>query len=406
MIFIFGFIILVICAGEILLQLLVRYFRKDFQWLITEKDDYPVFDKVAFNKFILNSFDKELGWVKKPNSIVIEKGRLGDIICHIDDKGSRKNLVKSKTSIVTFGDSYTFCRQVEDNQTWQVYLSKKLDDKVLNFGIGNYGIDQAFLYYQRQMLPETTKVVILGFVPETICRIHSYWKHYLEYGNTFAFKPRFSLDNGKLKLYNNLITGVDDFYKLDQIIDAAKINDDFYKKKFRQQQFRFPYLLSYFLNWKRNSVLLYCLIKKKLFSFFGLNSVEIDNAPFSKIMLENIAYSHRMYRNNKACELLEGILLKFCDLALERGHKPLLVVMPQLMDLKIIKKQKVTPYGAFFSKINKNIPVLDMTEYLNGENIDNLYTDDLYGGHFSELGNKLVADKVSEYLNSDYFNKL
>ena len=123
-------------------------------------------------------------------------------------------------------------------------------------------------------------------------------------------------------------------------------------------------------------------------------------------MLENIAYSHRMYSDNNACELLEAILLKFYDVALERGHKPLLVVMPQLMDLKVFKKQKATPYGAFFSKINKKIPVLDMTEHLNGENIDNFYTDDVYGGHLSELGNKLVADKISEYLNSDYFNKL
>ena len=32
-------------------------------------------------------------------------------------------------------------------------------------------------------------------MPETILRVHSFWKHYLEYGNTLAFKPRFEIIN-------------------------------------------------------------------------------------------------------------------------------------------------------------------------------------------------------------------
>ena len=48
------------------------------------------------------------------------------------------------------------------------------------------GQDNNFSY-----LTEATLVAdpddALGFVPETISRIQSYWKHYLEFGNTFAF---------------------------------------------------------------------------------------------------------------------------------------------------------------------------------------------------------------------------
>ena len=191
-------VLLVLLISEIILQITIKYLRKDFQWLITEQDEYPSFDKKALSKFFKNSFDQELGWVKKPNSRGIEKGKYGEIEYHIDSNSSRKNNIEQETSIVTFGDSYTFCRQVEDNQTWQVYLSNLLNSKVLNFGVGNYGADQAYLYYQRQEVPVSTKVVILGVVPETICRVQSYWKHYLEFGNTFAFKPRFTLENGKL----------------------------------------------------------------------------------------------------------------------------------------------------------------------------------------------------------------
>ena len=397
-----GFFILILIAAELLFQSLVKYFRKEFQWLITEKDNCPNFDKIAFDKFIFTSFDKDLGWTKKPNTSGIERGKFRDITFNIDGKGSRRNPIDSETSIVTFGDSYTFCRQVEDHQTWQVYLSEKLGDKVLNFGVGNYGIDQAYLNYQRQVTPETTKVVILGFVPETICRIQSYWKHYLEFGNTFAFKPRFTLEHGQLQLHNNLLNGSEDFHKLDEIIQEAKKIDVFYEKKFKLLQFRFPYIFRYFLNFNRNTRLLYLLLKRKLFTLINKNDNAIDNAPFSSVMLENIKQSHQMYGDKNACNLLEAILLKFRDLAYERGHEPLVVVMPQLLDMNIMKKNKISTYQPLFSKINEKVRVLDMTQHLVGRNdLGSLYIDDAYGGHFSAAGNRLVAEKVSEFLSEN-----
>jgi len=401
MIFIVSVSFFALIASEVVLQAIVRYFRKDFQWLITEKDEYPEFDKDAFRKFIKSSYDKELGWVRKPNTNGIERGKYGNITYYIDEVGSRKNTITGETSIVTFGDSYTFCRQVEDSQTWQVYLSKELGGKVLNFGVGNYGADQALLYYQRQTTPITTKVVILGFVPETICRVQSYWKHYLEFGNIFAFKPMFTLENGKLAHHKNLIGNLGGLSDIDEAIKFAKNKDLFYKSKFRRFQFRFPYLLRYLLNFQRHSVLFYLLARKKIFSAFRIKNSNVENAPFSKIMLDNIKHSHDMYGSRYACNLLEKILVKFCYEAYKRGHKPLVLVMPQLIDIKIINKQGGNiPYSDFFSKINDRVPVLDMTTYVNNSNVDDLYTDDMYGGHFSELGNKLVADKVLHYLKN------
>ena len=400
MIFIVSVSFFALIASEVVLQAIVRYFRKDFQWLITEKDEYPEFDKDAFRKFIKSSYDKELGWVRKPNTNGIERGKYGNITYYIDEVGSRKNTITGETSIVTFGDSYTFCRQVEDSQTWQFFLSKELGDKVLNFGVGNYGADQALLYYQRQTTPITTKVVILGFVPETICRVQSYWKHYLEFGNIFAFKPMFTLENGKLAHHKNLIGNLGGLSDIDEAIKFAKNKDLFYKSKFRRFQFRFPYLLRYLLNFQRHSVLFYLLARKKIFSAFRIKNSNVENAPFSKIMLDNIKYSHDMYGSSYACNLLEKILVKFCDEAYRRGHKPLVLVMPQLIDIKIINKQGNIPYSNFFSKINDKVPVLDMTTYVNNSNVEDLYTDDMYGGHFSELGNKLVADKVLHYLKN------
>ena len=57
---------------EILLHLVIFYFRKNFQWLITEKDEYPTFESKKINKFFKNSFNKDLGWSRKPFSKGIE----------------------------------------------------------------------------------------------------------------------------------------------------------------------------------------------------------------------------------------------------------------------------------------------------------------------------------------------
>ena len=53
-------------------------------------------------------------------------------------------------------------------------------------------------------------------VPETIARIHSYWRHYFEYGNTLAFKPRFAIEKDGLKLYELFIKDQESFKKIEE----------------------------------------------------------------------------------------------------------------------------------------------------------------------------------------------
>ena len=184
----FLLLLLVFVLIESALFLIVRLQRRSFSWLITKNDDVPTMDSKALKKFIDNSFDSNLGWVRKPNTSGVENVQKGQVAYNIDSIGSRTNTFnKTPAVIAAFGDSYVFCRQVEDDETWEAKLSQQEDIGVLNFGVGNYGVDQALLRYESTALSNTVKVVIMGFVPETICRVQSYWKHYLEFGNTFAF---------------------------------------------------------------------------------------------------------------------------------------------------------------------------------------------------------------------------
>ena len=79
-------------------------------------------------------------------------------------------------------------------------IEDKLRSNVHNYGVGNYGLDQSFLKYLKLKKKVKGKIVIFNFVPETIARINSYWKHYREFGNVMAFKPIYILQKNTLKI--------------------------------------------------------------------------------------------------------------------------------------------------------------------------------------------------------------
>ena len=83
--------VIVLLVVELLSYILIKNLRKDFQWLITPKDELPVLNKDGLNKFIKHGYDEELGWVRKPNTEKNEIGRQGITKYHIDKHGSRKN---------------------------------------------------------------------------------------------------------------------------------------------------------------------------------------------------------------------------------------------------------------------------------------------------------------------------
>ncbi len=386
---------------EVGLFLLVSLQRRSFPWLITKKDELPPFDSSALQKFIDYSFDPHLGWVRRPNSSGIENGQKGTITFHIDSMGSRSNINdKSSPVIAAFGDSYVFCRQVEDDETWEAQLSQQEDFGVLNFGVGNYGVDQALLRYESMTLPSTVRIVVMGFVPETICRIQSYWKHYLEFGNTFAFKPRFILEpEGRLVLLENLVRSGEDFACLREILPEIRESDGFYEKKFRSHQFRFPYTFSLMRNPLKQSMLISTVAVRGVLRTLGISKPWLENLPFTIVMKNNLRDAYQLYSDSKSTKLLSAILLRFKEEAQRRGHIPLVVVMPQLLDLKL-NKNETAPYQGYFHELAQQLPLLDLTEKFIDTGFEKLYINDQYGGHLSVDGNRLVAEEISAWLKN------
>ena len=376
---------------EIVLILLVIFLKKDFKWLINHSDELPKFDKKALNKFFNNSFDYELGWVRKPLSKGIEKGINKIIQFEIDKYGSRKSVLDpSKANIISVGDSYTFCRQVEDYETWQNHLAKINGRAVLNYGVGNYGIDQAIIRLNKVYIPKGCKYAVLGFVPETISRIQSFWKHYLEFGNTFAFKPKFKLEKGSIKLIPQYIDSFEKYSSLKSNLNYIKSNDRFYKDKFLKRKFKFPYSFVFIKNIKYYTYIFYNLLRFKL-----LKKQEIFNQTFNEIVKQNLIDSQKLYLEKQSTDLLLSLIKLFENICQKKKIKPVILVIPQLHDLKSTSMN----HSVFFSNLKSDSLVVDMSEVFKTKKIETLYIDDFYGGHLSNYANKLVSDALFKKLD-------
>lgn len=71
----------------------------------------------------------------------------------------------------TYGNSFTQCHQVSDGETWQEYLAAHLGEPVRNFGMGGFGVYQAFRRLRRTEASDRgARYVILYVWGDDHCR--------------------------------------------------------------------------------------------------------------------------------------------------------------------------------------------------------------------------------------------
>lgn len=414
------FTLLLILIFELFLYRLVNFLRKYYEnshnWIknryvtniITkEKDFFPKIDKKDLSRFKLYMHDKYLGSIYKKNTTVIEnyfnKKKIRTKY-NIQKNGARNNrLFNKKNYISTYGDSLAFCRYVNDNETWQYYLSKKTKSNVKNFGVGNYGLDQSFLRYKKNK-NDKSKILIFAIGPETIRRNLSLWKHYYEFGNIYYFKPAFIINKKKKLVEKKLpLKNILEKTNFFRIHDKIKNYDIFYKEKFLNYLWSKPYCLSLFNNFFR---------KSSLIVFFTLKYIEIN---FKSKIMKNI--NKKMFPN---FNLLGGLkfdfedrlkyfknknyynntlkLIKLIQKDLKKNNKKvLLLIMPAHYDLVNIREKKSNYYQEFIDSCRKDINCLDLSQYLNKDS-NILFADKGFGGHYNYYGNKQISEILYKHL--------
>lgn len=208
----------------------VEYLRKS----AVKKEILDVF----LNENSWAQFDPELGYVLGnymphdgiDNSYTLSTTRL-------DGSRTRQIYVDKPCRINTYGNSFTQCHQVSDAETWQEYLAGHLGEPIRNFGMGGFGVYQAYLRMIREeQTGHGADYVILylwgdDYIRSVFrCRYVTYYTKwddvggYMFHGN-FWSNIEMDLDSGKLVEKPNIIQKWEDLYRMtdpDFMIDELK----------------------------------------------------------------------------------------------------------------------------------------------------------------------------------------
>ncbi len=371
---------------ELILVFIIKYLQSKIPWIITEEDEYPEFNKKKIQIFFKKTFDLNLGWNWKSKSKHQEKifsqinkiffGRFGE------RKGSQLEKKKINYRFAAFGDSFVFCRYVKNNETWEEQLAQSTSYHGLNLGVGNYGLDQIYLKYLNTKLPKKIKTIFIGFVPETLSRCLCSWKHYHEFNNIYAFKPKFINYKNNLRLISNPIKDMNSFDDVKKIINRIRKDEFFYKEKFYKYKLNFPYSFSLLKNPKYNLKLIFYSILKIL----NLDNNKIHELVIKKNCIENDIY----FSSKKKNIIIKKLMIKINKESKKRGQKIIFLIFPQKHDLFLKKKN----YYKFFKNNKKLFKVIDFTNIFEKKNVDKIYLPDKYGGHLTPYGNKIVSETI------------
>ena len=167
-------------------------------------------------------------WVGKPSPSLTWTDNRG-IDYHHNSAGIRSDKEFDKIPsenvlrIALFGDSYTYGSAANLEDTWAYHLEQELmsqgiPNEVLNFGVGGYGIDQAYLRWLHEGKLYHPDIVVFGYMVDDIPRNANIFRGLLrlskggKMNGTIYSKPRFIMDSEALSLIENPANTIDELF--------------------------------------------------------------------------------------------------------------------------------------------------------------------------------------------------
>ena len=149
------------------------------------------------------AFDAELGWINLPDLHV--KDRFGPGRSLTTNSQRFRNRVTitpavppNKIRLICSGDSFTLGYGVDDAHAW-CHLLTKIDARLqtVNLGHGGYGVDQAYLWYERNKNDLEHDVHLFAFIADDFRRMTSGTDTYTGYA-----RPYLSIENQEISQTN------------------------------------------------------------------------------------------------------------------------------------------------------------------------------------------------------------
>lgn len=281
--------------------------------------------------------------------------------------------------IACFGDSFTFCADVDDADAWPHLVETSHPGwEVPNLGVPGYGTDQALLRFRRFAKDLDADVVCIGLMLENIGRnVNRYRPLWHPTDAGCLAKPRFALEHGELRLVPLPYASE---RALIEAISSGRVLDD----------------LSVHERWKDVPPL----------------------GPLAHVALARIAGGYFAYRAREARRLWDfeddeparvtlAIAEAFHDEAIAAGARlaPVLI-LPGWPDVEELASKRERYWRWVVDELERQgIPVVDPADALAASKTPLRSADGkgtLYGGggHFAPEGNRVVAGVVGAWIAS------
>ncbi len=178
------------------------------------------------------TYDAELGWV---HSSAIQSNGVDDskTFYHYAADGARKvvNFPGKPCRIHAYGNSFTHCDQVNDNETWEEYLAAHLQEPVRNYGVGGYGVYQAYRRMLKVERNNPAEYILLNIWDDDHYRSLDAWRSIrFGQGSSCGFTlphVRVNLENDRCEQRENLLRTSRDVSKLrDETFVFQAFKDD------------------------------------------------------------------------------------------------------------------------------------------------------------------------------------
>ncbi len=286
------------------------------------------------------------------------------------------------TRLGTFGPSFTHGDEVQGHETWQAQLEQMRSDvEAMNWGVGGYGTDQAFLRYQTQGAAYHPKIVIIGFEEDNLGRnVNRYRPYFRSTTGLPLTKPVFALRNGQATLIENPFGDFETFYDTLRHNPARFLAltcpDDYFCQPERYQ----PLPLDMFYSFRFLRTL-----------WFELNQA---NSPATTLIEDPYVRQINL-----------GVLQTFVEEVIRNGAIPIVLIFPELTSIQTQEGSGVTPYASAVEALRQQgVQVIDLAPaFVSAKTGQNRLYSDYYaspGGHFNALGNQVVAQTVYWHLCS------
>lgn len=258
--------------------------------------------------------------------------------------------------------------------------------EVLNYGVGGYGTDQAYLRFIKEGLDLSPDVVIIGFAPVNLRRVVNVYRRFISDREIPLIKPRFIINEvGNMILLPNPLPHKTDYEKYlrhpDDIIELGK-NDYWYESAIYDNPL---YDLS-------ATVRLFTTLWVRVHNRYLDRNRPILNGMFNQ--------------QSTAFKIQSALLEKFVDEVKNSGVIPIVVIFPDrdsiLRDGRV--QNKVFDPLVDYLKA-RSIDYIDLTSaFLDSDDHGEIKDWFMSGGHYSPKGNKIVAQRLGSEIQNRLSN--